>query len=159
MGTPILLIIYLICYVISFIIQYYYKIAYKSSFNADLIQMLPMFLLSFVWPVLLVYVIAVTVLKWVSTAVLVVYVYIKDFINNHEIKIILILGHSCNIDFDYFKLLQNQFPQAKWIFIYYDSKTRINMVNMISRFDIKNFELVKDNEYFDEEKADVTGGA
>ena len=33
------------------------------------------------------------------------------------------------------------------------------MVNMISRFDIKNFELVKDNEYFDEEKADVTGGA
>ena len=82
-----------------------------------------------------------------------------DFINNHEIKIILILGHSCNIDFDYFKLLQNQFPQAKWIFIYYDSKTRINMVNMISRFDIKNFELVKDNEYFDEEKADVTGGA
>ena len=31
---------------------------------------------------LLVYVIAVTILKWVSTAVLVVYVYIKDFINN-----------------------------------------------------------------------------
>lgn len=82
-----------------------------------------------------------------------------DFLNNREIRTILILGHSCNIDFDYFKLLQNQFPQAKWIFIYYDSKTRINMVNMISRFDIKNFELVKDNEYFDEEKADVTGGA
>lgn len=77
-----ILIIYLVCYVISFIIQYYYKIAYKSSFNADLIQMLPMFLLSFIWPVLLVYVIAVTILKWVSTAVLVVYVYIKDFINN-----------------------------------------------------------------------------
>lgn len=77
-----IIIIYLVCYVISFIIQYYYKIAYKSSFNADLIQMLPMFLLSFAWPVLLVYVIAVTILKWVSTAVLVVYVYIKDFINN-----------------------------------------------------------------------------
>lgn len=71
-----------------------------------------------------------------------------DFINNHEIKIILILGHSCNIDFDYFKLLQNHFTHAKWIFIYYDSKTRYNMVNMISRFDIKDYELVKDNEYF-----------
>ena len=43
---------------------------------------LPMYLLSFIWPIILFYVITVTILKYVSTGVLVVYVYIKDFILN-----------------------------------------------------------------------------
>ena len=75
------IIIYLIGYIISFIIMYYNKIPY-SSFDASLKQMMSMYLLSFVWPVLLFYVITVTILKYISTGVLIVYVYVKDFILN-----------------------------------------------------------------------------
>lgn len=75
------IIIYLIGYIISFIIMYYNKIPY-SNFDASLKQMIPMYLLSFVWPVLLFYVVTVTILKYISTGVLIIYVYVKDFILN-----------------------------------------------------------------------------
>ena len=75
------LIFYLIGYVIFFIVMYYNKLVYPN-FDATLKQMLPMYLLSFIWPIILFYVITVTILKYVSTGVLVVYVYIKDFILN-----------------------------------------------------------------------------
>ena len=72
-----------------------------------------------------------------------------NFLNSHYIQTILILGHSCKIDFDYFQLLQKQFPKAKWYFIYHDIEAKINMENMISQFDIKDFKLVEESEYFD----------
>ena len=61
--------------------MYYNKIPY-SSFDASLKQMISMYLLSFVWPVLLFYVVTVTILKYISTGVLIIYVYVKDFILN-----------------------------------------------------------------------------
>lgn len=70
-----------------------------------------------------------------------------DFLNNHDIQTIVILGHSCKIDFDYFQLLLNQFPKAKWFFIYYDTKTKKDMKKMISQLEMKDFKFVKYSDF------------
>lgn len=72
-----------------------------------------------------------------------------DFLNNHDIQTIVILGHSCKIDFDYFQLLLNQFPKAKWFFIYYDTKTKKDMKKMISQLEMKDFKFVKYSDFLD----------
>ncbi len=73
----------------------------------------------------------------------------RNFLNAVKIQKIIIFGHSCNIDFDYFQLLLKQFPYAEWLFIYYDTKTRNNMERMISEFGIKNYELIGASNYFE----------
>lgn len=71
----------------------------------------------------------------------------NNFINNFNVQEIIIIGHSCKIDFDYYQLLLKHFPQTKWNFIYHDPETKINMEGMISRFEIINYELIEDSKY------------
>ena len=72
----------------------------------------------------------------------------NNFINNFKVQEIIIIGHSCKIDFDYYQLLLKHFPQAKWNFIYHDLETKTSMEGMISRFEIINYELIEDIKYF-----------
>jgi len=72
-----------------------------------------------------------------------------SFLTNFIIQEIVILGHSCNIDFDYFKLLNKKLPNIKWFLIYHDNNTKNNMEKMIYQCGIKNYKKIEDNVYFD----------
>lgn len=58
---------------------------------------------------------------------------LSTFLNNKTIDEIEIIGHSCKIDFGYFKWLRNHFPHARWIFNPY-SNTDYENVNLLIYF-------------------------
>lgn len=80
------IIIYIICYVLCFTVLYYNKVANYESFEATLKELIPMYFLSFTWPILLFYVVTAQLLKWIATGLSVIYVYVKSFINTIKSK-------------------------------------------------------------------------
>lgn len=44
---------------------------------------------------------------------------LQEFISDFSISQIYVIGHSCKIDFEYFKYLNEKYPTAEWIFMYH----------------------------------------
>lgn len=69
---------------------------------------------------------------------------VKDFLNKNQCKIeeIIVYGHSCAIDFDYFSYLNTQYPNAFWKFYVIDEKQKSNVQSMIRKYNIKKSSIV-----------------
>lgn len=61
------------------------------------------------------------------------------FIGNRSIDEIIVIGHSCKIDFDYFDYLNTRFPDAKWIFNPHSYNDEININILIKKYKICNY--------------------
>ncbi|MDE7100571.1 MAG: bacteriophage abortive infection AbiH family protein [Anaeroplasmataceae bacterium] len=63
---------------------------------------------------------------------------LKSFLSGVNINEIIVIGHSCLIDFVYFKYLNDTYPNALWVFNPFDDGTRKNVNCMIDSLKIKN---------------------
>ena len=68
---------------------------------------------------------------------------LSEFLKNKNFNEIVVLGHSCAIDFPYFEYLNNKYPEATWYFSPYDDYTKCNIENLIFRFGILNTVICK----------------
>lgn len=70
---------------------------------------------------------------------------VKDFLdkNQCEIEEIIVYGHSCAIDFDYFSYLNTRYPNAHWKFYIKDGKQHSNVQNLIKKYSVKNTEILE----------------
>ena len=60
-----------------------------------------------------------------------------SFLNHRVINEIIILGHSCKIDFDYFQYLTRTFPSAKWVFNPHTKDDLNSTIKLIKRLGLK----------------------
>lgn len=60
-----------------------------------------------------------------------------------EIEEIIVYGHSCAIDFDYFNYLNRRYPNAYWRFYVRDEKQESNVKHLVKEYDISNANIVK----------------
>lgn len=61
--------------------------------------------------------------------------------NNCNIKEITVFGHSCAIDYDYFKYLISEFPDAGWTFYSKGEKQRNNIQSLINNYKIQSYTI------------------
>lgn len=60
-----------------------------------------------------------------------------------EINEIIVYGHSCAIDFDYFNYICKRYPNANWKFYIKDRNQKLNIIKLISRDSLKNTKINK----------------
>lgn len=63
-------------------------------------------------------------------------------INQCSINEIVVYGHSCAIDFDYFSYLNSRFKDVHWQFYIYDEKTMNNVKKIVAKYKICNFSII-----------------
>lgn len=70
---------------------------------------------------------------------------LKDFLDNNQCKIeeIIVYGHSCAIDFDYFSYLNTRYSNAYWKFYVRGVEQESNVWYLIKEYNIKNAAIVK----------------
>ena len=54
---------------------------------------------------------------------------------------IIVIGHSCAIDFPYFKYLNDNFPLARWTFNPFNKHTKLNVDQLIDLIGIKHYKI------------------
>ena len=64
-----------------------------------------------------------------------------SFLGNINVDEIVVIGHSCAIDFSYFEYINRRFPLARWVFNPYDGNTKRNIEKMIQSIGIKLYEI------------------
>jgi len=69
---------------------------------------------------------------------------IKEFLNKNqcEIEEIIVYGHSCAIDFDYFNYLNTRYSNAYWKFYVKGEEQERNVHNLIKKYFIKNADII-----------------
>lgn len=67
---------------------------------------------------------------------------LKNFLIKSEIDEIVVKGHSCRIDFPYFKYLNDKFRNARWIFNAFDEDTKNNIGELVTTSNIKNYKIL-----------------
>lgn len=69
---------------------------------------------------------------------------LEEFLTANQCNIneIVVYGHSCNIDFDYFSYLDAKFKDAQWLFYAYDEKTRNSVRKLITKYKICNYSII-----------------
>lgn len=70
---------------------------------------------------------------------------LKDFLNKNQCKIeeIIVYGHSCAIDFDYFSYLNTRYSNADWKFYVRGAEQESNVWYLIKEYSIKNTDIIK----------------
>ena len=70
---------------------------------------------------------------------------LKDFLDRNKCKIeeIIVYGHSCAIDFDYFSYLNTRYSNAYWKFYVRGAEQESNVWYLIKEFSIKNADIKK----------------
>lgn len=70
---------------------------------------------------------------------------LEDFLNKNgcEIEEIIVYGHSCAIDFDYFSYINTRYSNAYWKFYVRGEEQEINVCHLIKEYGIKNAEIEK----------------
>ena len=64
-----------------------------------------------------------------------------SFLNGKTIDEIIIIGHSCKIDFDYFQYLDKVFPLAKWVFNPFTDEDAGNIAKLINDINVQNYRI------------------
>lgn len=64
---------------------------------------------------------------------------LTNFLFGKDIEEIIVVGHSCKIDFPYFQFLNEKFPHSKWFFKPFDISTEKSIREMIEDTKIKNY--------------------
>lgn len=67
---------------------------------------------------------------------------LEDFLKDNIFHEIVVIGHSCAIDYPYFEYLIKKYPQAKWNFNPFDEDTKENIEKLIKYLGVSNFEIV-----------------
>ena len=67
---------------------------------------------------------------------------LEDFLKDNIFHEILVIGHSCAIDFPYFEYLNNMYPQAIWRFSPHNEDTRDNVEYLIKNLGISRYKIV-----------------
>lgn len=67
---------------------------------------------------------------------------LEEFLDENEVKKIIVKGHSCAIDFPYFKYLNDRFKNAEWIFYAFDENTKSNIKELVIAFNIRNYKIL-----------------
>lgn len=67
---------------------------------------------------------------------------LEEFLGRSEIEEIIVNGHSCAIDFPYFKYLSDNFRKAEWVFYAFDNKTKHNIEKLIKIINIENYKIL-----------------
>lgn len=69
---------------------------------------------------------------------------LKNFLNNNQCKIeeIIVYGHSCAIDSDYFSYLNTRYSNAYWKFYIRGAEQESNVWYLIEKYSIKNADIV-----------------
>lgn len=73
---------------------------------------------------------------------------LSNFLKDKTIDEIEIIGHSCKIDFGYFKWLRNHFPRARWIFNPHNNTDYENVNLLISFLEIEEYIINKIEQSF-----------
>lgn len=70
---------------------------------------------------------------------------VKDFLDKNQCKIeeIIVYGHSCAIDFDYFSYLNTRFSNAHWKFYVKGTEQKNNVQRLIRDYSIKNADILE----------------
>ena len=70
---------------------------------------------------------------------------LKDFLDKNQCKIeeIIVYGHSCAIDFDYFSYLNKRYSNAYWKFYVRGAEQESNVQYLIMENSIKNPDIIK----------------
>lgn len=63
------------------------------------------------------------------------------FLKDVNVDEIIVIGHSCAIDFSYFEYINHKFPLATWVFSPFDEDTKHNIEKMIDFLGIKLYEI------------------
>ncbi len=64
-----------------------------------------------------------------------------SFVKEKTIDEIIIIGHSCKIDFDYFRHLPKVFPMARWVFNPHNCADKCNVKKLINDINIKYYTI------------------
>lgn len=69
---------------------------------------------------------------------------LKDFlyVNQCEIENIIVHGHSCAIDFEYFNYLNARYANANWTFYVLKEEQESSVLQLIKRYSIKGADIV-----------------
>lgn len=67
---------------------------------------------------------------------------LKAFLKDNILDEIVVIGHSCAIDYPYFEYLNNIYPQAIWRFNPHDEDTRDNVEKLIKRLGISKYKII-----------------
>ena len=70
---------------------------------------------------------------------------LRNFLNENACNIeeVLVYGHSCAIDFEYFSYVNSKYPSAKWMFYVRDPEQETNVRNLITDDGIKNAAIIR----------------
>ena len=70
---------------------------------------------------------------------------LEDFLNCNQCKIeeIVVYGHSCGIDFEYFNYLNIRYSNAYWKFYVKGAEQEDNVEDIIKKYNINNFKIIK----------------
>ena len=66
---------------------------------------------------------------------------LRAFLKDANIDEVVVIGHSCAIDFSYFEYINHNFPSARWVFNPFDEGTKLNVEEMIQLLGIKFYEI------------------
>lgn len=68
---------------------------------------------------------------------------LKEFLeeNGCAIEEVVVYGHSCAIDFEYFEYLNTRYPNASWKFYTKGRKSENNIKSMMNMFNIMNYSI------------------
>ena len=67
---------------------------------------------------------------------------LRAFLKDVNVDEVIVIGHSCAIDFSYFEYINHNFPSARWVFNPFDEDTKFNVEEMIKLLKIK-FYVIK----------------
>lgn len=67
--------------------------------------------------------------------------YLKLFLEDKQFDQIIVLGHSCAIDIEYFDYINNKYPTAKWVFSPFNPETKNNIDKLIKDLKISNHNM------------------
>lgn len=67
---------------------------------------------------------------------------LEEFLKDNIFHEIVVIGHSCAIDYPYFKYLNNMYPRAVWRFSPYDDDTRDNVEDLIKTLGISRYKIL-----------------
>ena len=69
---------------------------------------------------------------------------LEDFLDENQCKVeeIIVYGHSCAIDFDYFRYLNTRYSNAHWKFYVRGKDQKRNVRYLIEGYSIKNVNII-----------------
>lgn len=69
---------------------------------------------------------------------------ISSFLKDKRVDNIVVIGHSCKIDFDYFEYIVSKYPNAQWEFNPYSNDDYNNVKAIVQMLKIRRF-IIKNN--------------